>query len=320
MKGFFRYSGFFEGHTDSVYCLAQGSTGTGTFYSGAGDGQVVAWQLNRPVGRLITRFPHSVYAMQFLPEWDALLVGHNYEGLHLLDVRQHRAMAACRISASALFAIGVYGHTAFVGSQQGDMYRLSLPDLKLLSAQKLAQGPLRSIAVCAKAKLLIVGSSDDHIYALKLPDGTLCAHIQANQKGVFSVCVLDSHKSNEVCRILSGGKNGQIRLFSLRLQGQLYAFHEEETSLMTHAHLRTIYALQYAKDLHLIAAGSRDKSISFWGLRPLERQPTPPPSTGHHASVNALCWMEDKQLLLSGSDDKRILQWNWEAEQKNPTP
>ena len=77
--------GTLSGHRDSVYAL-ENLKSDSQFFSAAGDGMVVLWDLNDPEnGQLIARVPNSVYAITLDPASGLLLVGHNYEGVHVID-------------------------------------------------------------------------------------------------------------------------------------------------------------------------------------------------------------------------------------------
>jgi WD-40 repeat-containing protein len=78
------------GHRDAVYTL-QPSGASNLFFSGAGDGMVVLWNLEDPeIGQLIAKLPNSVYALYYDNRSDLLIAGHNYEGIHFLDWRNKR--------------------------------------------------------------------------------------------------------------------------------------------------------------------------------------------------------------------------------------
>ncbi len=91
------------GHRDCVYALQQAGE-SNLFFSGAGDGQVVLWDLRKPeAGQLIARLPNSIYALHYLKESDLLVVGHNYKGVHLLDWRAKKEIGSLQITSSSIF-------------------------------------------------------------------------------------------------------------------------------------------------------------------------------------------------------------------------
>src|SRR4051812_3153839 len=87
-----------KGHRDAVYTLEAGKESHEVF-SGSGDGMVVAWNLMNPEeGELIAKLPHSVYALHYLPDEELLVAGHNYEGIHFIDVRQKKEVKSLKMT------------------------------------------------------------------------------------------------------------------------------------------------------------------------------------------------------------------------------
>src|ERR1044071_454911 len=73
------------GHRDAVYTVVAGEQPS-QFFSGAGDGMIVLWDLKTPEeGARIAQLPNSVYALLHVPHMGVLVAGHNYNGIHVLD-------------------------------------------------------------------------------------------------------------------------------------------------------------------------------------------------------------------------------------------
>ena len=78
------------GHNDCIYALAEGFDPQ-FFYTGSGDGMVVEWDLLNPKdGKLIAKLPHSVYALEVDKENKLLFIGHNFEGIHVIDLQENK--------------------------------------------------------------------------------------------------------------------------------------------------------------------------------------------------------------------------------------
>jgi WD40 repeat protein len=88
-----------------VYTL-QPSSKSNIVFSAAGDGMVAMWDLEQPEsGKLIARLSNSVYALHYHPDSNLLIVGHNYDGIHLLDWEQQKEVGSLQITAAAIFDI-----------------------------------------------------------------------------------------------------------------------------------------------------------------------------------------------------------------------
>ncbi|MFM8912697.1 MAG: WD40 repeat domain-containing protein, partial [Flammeovirgaceae bacterium] len=106
------------GHNDCVYALEPAQTGN-LFFSGAGDGMVALWNLEKPdEGDLIARLNNSIYALHLLAD-NVLVVGHNYDGIHLLDWQQKRELASLRLTAAAIFDIKSVGNEIWIAEGDG---------------------------------------------------------------------------------------------------------------------------------------------------------------------------------------------------------
>ncbi|MDA0313962.1 MAG: WD40 repeat domain-containing protein, partial [Bacteroidetes bacterium] len=88
------------GHNDCIYALKEG-VDPRYFYTGAGDGMVVEWDLDHPKdGVLLARLPHSVYALEVDPKRNFLIVGHNYEGIHVIDLEEKKEIWNLKLSSA----------------------------------------------------------------------------------------------------------------------------------------------------------------------------------------------------------------------------
>ena len=74
------------GHNAGVFALAEGAT-AGHFFSAAGDGFLVDWDVAQPdLGYLVAQVPSSVFALCYVETQKCLLAGNKDGGLHVVDV------------------------------------------------------------------------------------------------------------------------------------------------------------------------------------------------------------------------------------------
>src|SRR5690606_22271703 len=107
------------GHRDAVYTI-RAADAPATFFSGAGDGMVARWNLEDPEnGELIAKLPNSVYALHYLPAMEQLVVGHNYDGIHLLDWKNKKETGSLKMTTAAIFDIQSFDDKILVGSGDG---------------------------------------------------------------------------------------------------------------------------------------------------------------------------------------------------------
>src|SRR6185295_20106343 len=107
------------GHSNPVYSLEGGATPS-LFYSGAGDGMVVQWDLSKPnEGFRIAHLPNSVYALHYVAHRNVLVAGHNYDGIHVIDPGERRELSSLKMTGAAIFDIQSVGDNLLVASGDG---------------------------------------------------------------------------------------------------------------------------------------------------------------------------------------------------------
>src|SRR5262245_28550565 len=119
------------GHRDCVYTLCA-SPDPGRFFSGAGDGMATLWDLNHPSeGELIAKLPNAIYALHYLPNSDQLVVGHNFDGIHVLDWRSKKESYSLQLSQGALFDISSHGSNIYIVTGLGEVIVVNEPSRSL---------------------------------------------------------------------------------------------------------------------------------------------------------------------------------------------
>ena len=93
----------FTGHRDSVYHLAH-SLKDRHFLSVGGDGLLVEWNIDIPdLGHSLAKVNNSIYAMAVDMERGEIWLGHNYEGLHVIDYNEKKEVASIALNKTAIF-------------------------------------------------------------------------------------------------------------------------------------------------------------------------------------------------------------------------
>src|SRR5690554_8012542 len=107
------------GHNHSIYALAEGGNPR-FFYTGAGDGMVVEWDLDEPKnGKLLAKLPHSVYALAVDKKRNLLFVGHNFSGVHAIDLASKEEVWSLKMTPRSIFDLQVYNDLLIVGTADG---------------------------------------------------------------------------------------------------------------------------------------------------------------------------------------------------------
>lgn len=285
------------GHRSPVYTLHPADESS-RFFSGAGDGMVVKWDLRNPdQGDLIAKLPNSVYALQYLAATDVLVVGHNYEGIHLLDWRNKKELASLKISTAAIFDIQASGDRLLVASGDGALTLVDLKTLSIVRQARASEKSARTIAVNAQRGEVAVGYSD-HFIRVFDSDLTLKYEWRAHENSIFTLRYSPDQQS-----LLSGSRDARLKAWSAESE---YANEEQVV-----AHMYAINHIEFSPDGKHFVTCSMDKSIKVWDSKALKLLKVIDRArhAGHGTSVNKLLWTDYHDQLLSASDDRSISVW-----------
>src|SRR5690554_4598323 len=131
------------GHNHSIYALAEGQDPR-FFYTGAGDGLVVEWDLENPRdGKLLAKLPHSVYALAVDKVRNLLFIGHNFEGVHVIDLDTKKEVWSLKITDHSIFDLQVFGSKLFVGTGAGVIVVLDIEERSILKHIKISEESVR---------------------------------------------------------------------------------------------------------------------------------------------------------------------------------
>ncbi|MCC2546954.1 WD40 repeat domain-containing protein [Hymenobacter sp. BT175] len=291
-----------SGHRDCVYALAGTPTGD-TIYSAGADGFVVAWSVTQPEqdGELVARVENSVYALRCLPERNLLLIGHNYQGVQVIDLAARKLVFATALPPLAIFdlAHSAVRQRVYVALADGTLAVLYADDFRVEKLIRLADKSLRCLAVHEQRGELAVGSSDALIRILDLTTLEVKRELPGSTNSVFTAAY-----SPDGRWLLTAGRDAHLRIWDVQ---RGYAEHHSIV-----AHLFAINHLAFSPDGQLFATCSMDKSIKVWDaddfrlLRVVDKAR----HAGHGTSVNKLFWSGAQNRLVSCSDDRSLAVWD----------
>ncbi|AMQ56293.1 WD40 repeat domain-containing protein [Algoriphagus sanaruensis] len=290
------------GHNDCIYALTEGSDPR-FFYTGAGDGMVVEWDLDKPKdGKLIAKLPHSVYALEVDRSRNILVIGHNFEGIHIIDLNENKELWSLKLTDQAIFDIKVYGNEIFVGTGDGVLVIVDIPSQSVKKHIKLSSKSIRVMAVASHKKQLALGLSD---HTIKILDLANVFHPIANLTGHNNSVFALGYSPNEEW-LVSGARDAQLKFWNT----SNYSLSENIV-----AHMYAINYLSYHEDGKYLVTCSMDKSIKIWDLeeRKLLKVIDKARNAGHGTSVNKVIWSSYSGQVISVSDDRTISIWQIEA-------
>ena len=289
-----------SGHKDCIYTLERGLT-PGTFFSSGADGLVAEWDISKPEeGRLLAKSGSSVYALKLLEEQGLLVIGQNFDGIYLVDVKSRKAAGSLQLGKSAIFTVESFDGKLFIGQGDGSLTVVELESLRLLHQEKASEKSLRSLQLYPEKEEIAAGYSDNTIKIFNLNNYRLKSVVEAHQNSVFTLCYSPDYQY-----LLSGSRDAHLNIWKAT-NG-----YEKREGIV--AHMYAINHLAYSPDGRYIASCSMDKSVKLWDaesfrlLKVIDKAR----HAGHGTSVNRLLWLDNK-VLLSASDDRTISVWDVE--------
>lgn len=290
------------GHNDCIYALTEGSDPR-FFYTGAGDGMVVEWDLDRPKdGKLIAKLPHSIYALEVDCARNLLIIGHNYEGIHVIDLNDNKEIWSLKLTDQAIFDIKIYGDEIFVGTGDGLLVIVDIAAQAVKKHIKLGSKSIRVMAIASQRKQLALGLSDHSIKILDLAkDFHPLANLTEHTNSVFAL----GYSPNEQV-LISGGRDAHLKFWDLDNYG---------LSATVVAHMYAINYLSYQEDGNYLVTCSMDKSLKIWEVneRKLLKVIDKARNAGHGTSINKVLWSTYSGQVIAVSDDRTISIWQIEA-------
>ncbi|KYG76458.1 WD40 repeat domain-containing protein [Roseivirga echinicomitans] len=287
------------GHQDCVYVLERGPE-PHQFFSAGADGVVALWDLNdMETGRMIAKVPSSIYALCYYPERNALIIGQNMDGLHIIDWENKKELGSIKLSNSQIFDIKVIKDRIIVAQGMGEVHILDIKTLETLHVIRDSEMSARTLSVSQLNGHLAVGYSDNKIRIYSLKDWARVHEIDAHNNSVFSV-----RYSPDERFLLSGSRDAKLKIWDV-IDG--YTLKESVA-----AHMYAINHIEFSPDSKHFVTCSMDKSIKVWDastyqlLKVIDKAR----HAGHGTSVNKLLWTTHNDLLISASDDRSISIWD----------
>jgi len=289
----------FIGHRDSVYTLQPGDQ-PNLFFSGAGDGMIVQWDLQTPGdGSLIAKLPNSIYSLLHLPDKKLLVAGQNFSGIHLIDYQNKKELASLQLTSSYIFDMQSFENDLVIATGDGTVIIVDLDKWRIKKRIAVSEKSARAIAINTVKGEMAVGHSDYFIRIFNVRDYELKHEIQAHQNSVFAV-----RYSSDGNYLFSGSRDAHLKAWDVKSN---YSLAEDVA-----AHLYAINHLTFSPDGNFLATASMDKSIKVWDTKDLRLLKVIDKGrhAGHGTSVNKLLWTSFNNQLVSASDDRTISAWD----------
>lgn len=308
------------GHHHPVYTIAMAADGN-RFYTAGNDKGVVQWSLAQPgFERVLCPVPHTVYALQVLPEGAGLLLSMRSGAVWLVNTQNGQIIRRFELHQQPVFAFGTRlgaggQKELIIGSEDGWVSVWNLDQALNLDHAlakegkeegqpdpifhfKLADAGIRCMAISPDGKWLGFGTKDGKITVLDAGDLSVFQVLNAHEQGVISLSFSPDNRY-----LMSSGRDARFCVFNT----SDFALEKEFVP-----HMYAIYSMQFHPNLPIFATASRDKSVKIWSsedYRLLRSISLDKGMEGHRLSVNGLTWDHSGRFLLTTGDDKTVMIW-----------
>lgn len=291
-----------SGHKDCIYTLEKAAE-QDSFFSAGADGLVAEWKLGKlEEGRLLAKASVSIYALKYLAEEGVLIIGQNFDGIRVIDLKSRKERGSLKIKQAAIFVIEAHEGRLLIGGGDGTLTVVELDGLRILHQERVSEKSLRTIQVFPEQGEFAAGFSDNTIKIFNLNNWQPKQVLEAHNNSVFTLSYSPDYQY-----LLSGGRDAHLNIWRSR-EG-----YQKKESIV--AHMYAINHIAYSPDGRFFASCSMDKSVKLWDaedfrlLKVIDRAR----HAGHGTSVNRLLWLNN-YTLLSASDDRSISVWKIEIQ------
>lgn len=287
------------GHEASIYTVIAAESSP-FFFSGAGDGWVVRWDLQNPdMGRLVAKVETQIFSLSYLPSVQKVVAGNMNGGIHWIDLNEPEATKNIAHHQLGVFDIKAINQTVWTAGGKGVLTQWDISSMRSIESLHLSHQSLRCIAFSKKRNEVAVGASDHAIYILDADSMTVKHTItKAHDNSVFTLCY-----SPDEDYLLSGGRDAHLKVWDVN---------DNYNCVSTQAaHWFTINHICFHPNGSYFATASRDKTIKIWSAQDFKLlKVLDTARDGCHAnSVNKLYWSAHENLLVSCSDDRSMIVW-----------
>jgi WD40 repeat protein len=269
-----------------------------TFYTSGNDGMIVEWKLDgEENGKMIARVSNSVYSLITIRETSRLIVGHNYEGIHIIDLEKGVETGSLKLTDSAIFDFKKDNNLLYIATGKGEIVIVDLRSMDIIRRIKVSSASVRSLEI--KDKWLLAGCSDNSIRIIDIKSLKEKKAWEAHKNSVFSLKLDPKGKY-----LFSGSRDAHLKVWDIAGDFSL------KESIV--AHMYTINTIEFNASGSYFVTGSMDKTMKLWDADQLKLLKVVDKERfgGHLSSVNKLVWSSYKNRVISCSDDRTISLWD----------
>jgi WD40 repeat protein len=229
-----------------------------------------------------------------------MIVGHNYDGIHVIDISTKKELASLKLTDAAIFDIKTFGSKCAVASGSGEVFIVDIVGGRVSVLHKIKESDqsARCISINTLLGIMAIGYSDHAVRIFSLKDFQLLHTLSGHTNSVFTVRFTPDNK-----QLISAGRDARFKVWDA---------HSWELLETVVAHMYAINHIDFSPNGKHFVTCSMDKSVKVWDLHTFKLLKVIDKSrhAGHGTSVNKLLWSSHENQLISASDDRTISIWD----------
>jgi WD40 repeat protein len=287
------------GHSAAIYSFDFFPDSPNYIYTASGDGFIARWDLlKQQQDSFSVRLNSSSYVLKCIEATNYLIAGLSNGDIHVIDVLNKKEIAHLKYHTTGIFGIQHNKKNAhlYISDAIGNLSIWNSENFKFLMSLPLNCGKIRHIELIDEGSKIVVSCQNGFVKIFETSYYNEILEKKISDQGINFFINFPLKKEIG----LIGGKDGLLRLVSLRNLEELFNFP---------AHNYAVYQASFHPDASCFVSVSRDKSIKIWNssnlslIKKIER-----PQGGHTHSINSVKWISNEKLVTIG-DDKRIVIW-----------
>ena len=287
----------------SVACVVNPHTGNTNVIAGAGDGtvQILNPQLQR-IPSHVTQLHGAVTSIALNPDGKSFLAGTEFSQRYSIDISTftQELRETCHFGEIHDVRFPQKSSDIFVTASEQDIRVWSASKKRELLRINVPNCTCYAVDVTSSGENIVSGWSDGKIRSFFPESGKLQFMIpDAHSEGVKSLAIVNREgDSNKHWHLVSGGKDGRVRLWKVNEKHQIMVHSMKE-------HRGEVNALVCSKDGSQVASAASDGCIIWDLLKGVRIHALYEPTV-----FNAIRYHPDESQYLTGSSNNKIGFWD----------